>query len=153
MATKTAKQTNEIVELSTSEKIAALYELQTLDSRIDQINFIKGSLPLEISDMQDEIAGIEAKISGFLTESDTLLTDVKTKKGEIEAAKIAIAKYEEQQKEVRNNREFESIGKEIEFQQLEIELCEKRIKEFTADSKVKKALANETKDILEDRKK
>ncbi|MEG0725914.1 MAG: C4-type zinc ribbon domain-containing protein [Mucinivorans sp.] len=153
MATKTAKQANDIVELSTGEKIAALYELQTIDSRIDQINFIKGSLPLEISDMQDEIAGIEAKIADYVAQSDTLLSDVKTKKSEIEAAKIAIAKYEEQQKEVRNNREFESIGKEVEFQQLEIELCEKRIKEFNAESKAKKALASETKDIITDRKK
>lgn len=153
MATKTAKQTNDIVELSTAEKIAALYELQTLDSRIDQINFIKGSLPLEISDMQDEIAGIEAKIAGFMTEAETLVADVKTKKDEIEAAKATIAKYEAQQKEVRNNREFESLGKEVEFQQLEIELCEKRIKEFTAESKAKKVLASESKDILEDRKK
>ncbi|MEG2761214.1 MAG: hypothetical protein RR921_07795, partial [Mucinivorans sp.] len=89
MATKTAKQANDIVELSTGEKIAALYELQTIDSRIDQINFIKGSLPLEISDMQDEIAGIEAKVADYVAQSDTLLSDVKTKKSEIEAAKIA----------------------------------------------------------------
>lgn len=142
-----------MAELSTAEKIAALYDLQQLDSRVDQINFIKGSLPLEISDMQDEIEGVEAKIAGFTTEAEKLLADVKTKKEEIETAKAAIAKYEAQQKEVRNNREFESLGKEVEFQQLEIELFEKRIKEFTAESKAKKLLATEAKEILEDRRK
>lgn len=142
-----------MAELSTAEKIAALYDLQQLDSRVDQINFIKGSLPLEISDMQDEIEGVEAKIAGFTAEAEKLMADVKTKKEEIETAKAAIAKYETQQKEVRNNREFESLGKEIEFQQLEIELFEKRIKEFTAESKAKKLLATESKEILEDRRK
>lgn len=153
MATKTEKQSGAMAELSTAEKIAALYDLQQLDSRVDQINFIKGSLPLEISDMQDEIEGVEAKIAGFTTEAEKLLADVKTKKEEIETAKAAIAKYEAQQKEVRNNREFESLGKEVEFQQLEIELFEKRIKEFTAESKAKKLLATEAKEILEDRRK
>lgn len=155
MATKAAakQQTNELAELSTAEKISALYDLQQIDSRIDQINFIKGSLPLEIADMQDEVAGIEARIAQFTTQADALLADVKTKKEEIETAKAAIEKYEAQQREVRNNREFESLGKEIEFQQLEIELCDKRIKEFTAESKAKKLLATEAKDILEDRKK
>lgn len=153
MATKTVKPSINNVELPTAEKIAALYELQTLDSRIDEINHIKGSLPLEVADMQDEIEGVEVKIAGFLSQSDALLADVKTKKEEIELAKAAIVKYEGQQKEVRNNREFESLGKEIEFQQLEIELCEKRIKEFTAESKAKKALASEAKEILEDRNK
>lgn len=154
MATKTAaKNSNNIVELSTGEKIIALYELQQLDSRIDEIDRIKGSLPLEVADMQDEIAGIEAKIAGYLSEADALVADVKSKKEEIELAKAAIAKYETQQKEVRNNREFESLGKEVEFQQLEIELCEKRIKEFTAEAKAKKAMAAEAKDILEDRNK
>lgn len=155
MATKAAakQQTNDTVELSTAEKIAALYELQQVDSRIDQINFIKGSLPLEISDMQDEVAGIEARIAQFSSEAEALTADVKNKKEEIEAAKAQIEKYESQQREVRNNREFESLGKEVEFQQLEIELCEKRIKEFTAESKAKKLLAAEAKDILEDRKK
>ena len=155
MATKAAakQQTNELAELSTAEKIAALYELQQVDSRIDQINYIKGSLPLEIADMQDEVAGIEARIAQYSSEAEALTADVKTKKEEIETAKAAIEKYEAQQREVRNNREFESLGKEIEFQHLEIELCEKRIKEFTAESKAKKALAAESKEILEDRKK
>lgn len=153
MATKTVKKANDANEFSTSEKIVALYELQKIDSRIDEINHIKGSLPLEVQDMEDAVAGVEARIATLQSEAEQLAVDVKTKKEEIEAAKALIAKYEQQQKEVRNNREFESIGKEVEFQQLEIELCEKRIKEFTAETKAKKVLVSEAREMLEDRRK
>lgn len=152
MATKTAKKATETTEFSTSEKIVALYELQQIDSRIDEINHIKGSLPLEVQDMQDAVKGVETRIETLLAEADELTAQGKAKKEDIEKSKVLIAKYEVQQKEVRNNREFESIGKEVEFQQLEIELCEKRIKEFAAEVKVKKAMVAEAKEILEDRK-
>lgn len=152
MATKTAKKATEAPEFSTSEKIVALYELQQIDSRIDDINHIKGSLPLEVQDMEDAVKGVEARIEKLMAEADALNTEGKAKKEDIEKAKALIAKYEEQQKEVRNNREFESIGKEVEFQQLEIELCEKRIKEFAAEVKAKKVLVSEAKELLEDRK-
>lgn len=152
-ATPAPAKSGEVREFSTTEKIAALYDLQLVDSRIDEINHIKGSLPLEVQDMEDAVTGAEALIAKYATEMENALSAVKIKKEEIEKAKALIAKYEEQQKEVRNNREFESLGKEVEFQNLEIELCEKRIKEFTAEGKSKKLLVDEAGELLKDRQK
>ncbi len=157
MATKTTtttekkKSTSDVKEFSTAEKIAALYDLQQIDSRIDEINHIKGSLPLEVIDMEDAVEGAVATIARFSSEMEDAQSAVKIKKEEIEQAKALIAKYEEQQKGVRNNREFESFGKEIEYQHLEIELCEKRIKEFNAEAKAKKALMEEANDLKQHR--
>ncbi len=147
------KNENDVKEFSTTEKITALYELQLVDSRIDEINQIKGSLPLEIEDIENSVEGAKAQIERYLQEAEDALGAVKIKKEEIEDSKTLIAKYEKQQQEVRNNREFESFGKEIEYQNLEIELSEKRIKEFTAEAKSKKKLSEEAGEILEDRKK
>ncbi len=147
------KSSSDVKEFSTAEKIAALYELQLIDSRIDEINHIKGSLPNEVNDMEDAVAGAEALIAKHTSEVEAAQNAVKAKKEEIEQAKNLIAKYEEQQKEVRNNREFESLGKEVEYQNLEIELCEKRIKEFNAEAKAKKVLAEEAGELLKDRQK
>lgn len=152
-ATPTAQKGGEVREFSTTEKITALYELQLIDSRIDEINHIKGTLPLEVQDMEDAVVGAEALIAKHISEMENAQAAVKIKKEEIEGAKSTIGKYEEQQKEVRNNREFESLGKEVEFQTLEIELCEKRIKEFTAEAKTKKLLAEEAGELLKDRQK
>lgn len=153
-ATKAApKSSSDVKEFSTAEKIAALYELQLIDSRLDEINHIKGTLPAEVQDMENLVVGAEALIAKHIAQSEEALQAVKTKKEEIEASKILITKYEEQQNEVRNNREFESLGKEVEFQNLEIELYEKRIKEFNAEAKAKKVLAEDAGDILKDRQK
>lgn len=139
-------------DLSTEEKIMVLYGLQQIDSKIDSINHIKGELPFEVQDLEDIISGLETRMSGHATAADEFTRSVKAKKEEIENSKNLIKKYEEQQNNVRNNREFDSISKEIEFQKLEIELCEKRIKEFNVEAKAKKKLVEETKEILEDRK-
>ncbi len=151
MATKTnvtsQKGSTDAKEFSTAEKIAALYELQLIDSRIDEINHIKGSLPIEVSDMEDLVEGANALIAKYQKEMEGAQMAAKAKKEEIEVAKTTIEKYENQQKDVRNNREFESLGKEVEFQHLEIELCEKRIKEFNAEAKAKKALAEEANEL------
>ncbi len=152
-ATAKKKNENDVKEFSTSEKITALYELQLVDSRIDEINQVKGSLPLEIEDIENNIEGANSLIERYLSEADDAMGAVKIKKEEIEEAKNLIAKYQKQQQDVRNNREFESFGKEIEYQNLEIELCEKRIKEFTAEAKSKKKMSEEAGEILEDRKK
>lgn len=138
-------------EFSTAEKIAALYELQLVDSRIDEIEHVKGSLPLDVEDMENAVEGAKKQIEKYQSEVAAAVAAVKGKKEEIEAAKILIAKYEEQQKEVRNNREFESLGKQAELQHLEIELCEKRIKEFNAEAKAKRALVEEGNSIKEHR--
>lgn len=138
--------------MSTEQKIEALYRLQCLDSKIDSINHIKGELPLEVTDLEDIASGLESRISKLQGEIEEMSRNSRGKKEDIENAKALIVKYEEQQKAVRNNREFESLGKEVEFQKLEIELCEKNIKEFSADSKLKKKLIEEIKEELAGRR-
>jgi predicted nucleic acid-binding Zn-ribbon protein len=138
-------------DYSVEEKIIALYELQKIDSEIDEINHLKGELPLEVQDLEDEVTGLETRIRHLTDEYDELLRTIKGRKEEIEDAKSQITKYTEQQNNVRNNREFDSLSKEIEFQNLEIELSEKRIKEATADSKFKKKLIDDAKELLEGR--
>jgi len=138
-------------DYSIEEKIIALYDLQKIDTKIDEINHLKGELPLEVQDLEDEVAGLETRIANLTDEYDELLRTVKSRKEDIENSKSLIAKYTEQQNNVRNNREFDSLSKEIEFQNLEIELSEKRIKEATAESKFKKKLIDDSKEILDGR--
>lgn len=121
------------------EKILALYELQKIDSKIDEINKVKGELPLEVQDLEDEMAGMKTRIDHINAEIEELNTLSKQRKREVDQAKIMIGNYKEQQNNVRNNREFDAITKEIEYQELEIELAEKRLKEYAAGVKVKKA--------------
>lgn len=147
-----SKLSTNVAELSVEEKIIALYSLQKIDSLIDNINHIKGELPLEVADLEDVVAGIETRIANLAAQVDAHSKDGKAKKEEIETAKELIKKYEEQQQSVRNNREFESFSKEIEYQKLEIELCDKRIKEYSAESKIKKKIIEEAKEQLEGRK-
>lgn len=144
-------KTQDAPDYSIEERIVALYELQKIDTKIDEINHLKGELPLEVQDLEDEVAGLETRIANLTEEYDELLRAVKSRKEDIENSKTMIAKYTEQQNNVRNNREFDSLSKEIEFQNLEIELSEKRIKEATAESKFKKKLIDDSKEILEGR--
>jgi len=125
-------------EITVEEKLIALYDLQKAVSQIDEIKTLRGELPLEVQDLEDEIIGLTTRIEHFETEIADIVTTIASKKIEIEEAKIKIARYKDQQENVRNNREFDNLSKEIEFQTLEIELCEKRIREFTAghESKV-----------------
>lgn len=139
-------------EISVEEKLRAMYQLQSNDSKIDKIKILRGELPLEVQDLEDEIAGLETRINNHKEEITNLNHAVSKKKNDIKDANNLIKRFEEQQMNVRNNREFESLGKEIEFQKLEIELCEKRIKEFTAQVNEKKALIEESNKILDDRK-
>lgn len=149
--TTVKRSSTDAKEFSTAEKIAALYELQLIDSRIDEIEHIKGSLPLDVEDMENAVEGAKAQIEKYTTEVAAAIAAVKAKKEEIETAKTLIEKYEQQQKEVRNNREFESLGKQVEYQHLEIELCEKRIKEFNSEAKAKKALVEDSASLKEHR--
>lgn len=141
MATK--KKTSE-VDYSMYEKIMALYDLQKIDSQIDEINKVKGELPLEVQDLEDELAGLNTRIANINAEIEELNTLTKQRKREIDQAQIQIAKYGEQQNNVRNNREFDAISKEIEYQQLEITLAEKRLKEYAAAIKAKRATLEST---------
>lgn len=142
---------NETQDFSVEEKIIALYELQKIDSKIDEINHLKGELPLEVQDLEDEVAGLETRINNLTAEYEELTRGAKAKKEDIELAKTQIAKYTEQQNNVRNNREYDSLSKEIEYQNLEIELSEKRIKEANAESKIKKKQIDEAREVLEGR--
>jgi len=151
MATK-SKSSTPLADLSTEEKIETLYELQKIDSKIDSINHMKGELPLEVQDLEDIITGLDTRIANYTQEIDNLSKETKARKEEIENSKVLIKKYEEQQENVRNNREFEAISKEVEYQKLEIELAEKRIKEYGAESKAKKKLIEDAKELLEGRK-
>lgn len=124
-------------ELTVEERLKALYDLQTLLSEVDRIKTLRGELPLEVQDLEDEIAGLETRIENFKVEAAKSKEDIVTKKKEIAEATALIEKYTEQQNNVRNNREFDFLSKEIEFKHLEIELAEKRIKEFTEQSETK----------------
>jgi predicted nucleic acid-binding Zn-ribbon protein len=136
-----AKKVNKSVEgkdVPVEEKLKMLYELQTVVSDIDKINTLRGELPLEVQDLEDEIAGLKTRVSNHEDEVSNMNTALTNKKNEIKESQTKIKKYTEQQNNVRNNREYDSLSKEIEFQTLEIELSEKRIKEFTAEVKLKK---------------
>ena len=130
------------------EKIKALYDLQKIDSQIDEINNVKGELPLEVQDLEDEIAGLNTRMGNINAEIEELNTLTRQRKREIDQAQMQIAKYNEQQNNVRNNREFDAIAKEIEYQELEIALAEKRLKEYAAAIKAKKALLEDAEASL-----
>ena len=138
-----------IKEVSVEEKLRALYDLQLIDSRIDEIRSVRGELPLEVEDLENEVIGLNTRISIMQQDVSNLETDINNKKLIIEEAKSLTKKYEEQQKKVRNNREFDSLTKEIEYQALESELSEKRINEFKAKIAQKNEIINSTKEKLE----
>jgi predicted nucleic acid-binding Zn-ribbon protein len=141
----------EVAELSVEEKLKALYKLQKIKSEVDKIRTLRGELPLEVQDLEDEIEGLQTRVDKFQQEVKSLDANITAKKAEITQAKVLIKKYEEQQNNVRNNREFESLSKEVEYQTLEIELCEKRIKEFSVQIAEKKLIIDESQKKLDER--
>ena len=138
-------------DISVEEKLRTLYEMQRVDAEVDQIRTLRGELPLEVQDLEDEIAGLDTRIANLNNEVKELVETVANKKQEIKEAGLLIKKYEAQQMNVRNNREFDSISKEIEFQNLEIELCEKRIREFNSEITNKKALIENSDKVFADK--
>lgn len=145
--------TAEKTEITVEQILRALYELQLIDSAVDKIRTLRGELPLEVQDLEDEMAGLETRISNYENDLKEIEESIAKKKNEIKDAETLIKKYEEQQKNVRNNREFDSLSKEIEYQSLEIELCEKRIREFTVQMNEKTETLGESKAVFEDRNK
>ncbi|MFK5974447.1 MAG: hypothetical protein QM485_14340 [Flavobacteriaceae bacterium] len=139
------------VEATVEDKLRALYDLQLIDSRIDEIRNIRGELPLEVEDLEDEVLGLKTRMDKLKTDLETINYEITAKKNLIDEAKVLIKKYTEQQKNVRNSREFNSITKELEFQELEIQLAEKNIKEFKAQIEQKKIVVSETKERLTER--
>ncbi len=142
----------EVAELSVEEKLKALYSLQMVDSQIDNIVKLRGELPLEVQDLEDEVMGLETRYQKFTDEIKVYEHKLSDKKTEIKKSQDLIKKYSQQQNNVRNNREYDAISKEIEFQQLEIQLCEKNIKEYTAQIEQIKEDSKETKEMLGKRK-
>ena len=136
-------------ELTVEDKLRSLYRLQLIDSRIDTIKSVRGELPLEIEDLEDEVAGLKIRLSNLTEDVANYEADIAAKKIAIEDAKTASKKYEKQQESVRNNREFDSLTKEIEFQGLEIELAEKRINEYKAKIEQKTQVIESTNEKLE----
>jgi predicted nucleic acid-binding Zn-ribbon protein len=139
------------VEISVEERLRALFSLQLVDSEIDKIKTLRGELPLEVQDLEDEIAGLETRLGNLKEEVAALEKAVSGKHNEIATAEALIKKYDDQQKNVRNNREYDSLSKEIEFQTLEIELCNKKIKEFMYQLEDKKVVIGESEVLLNDR--
>ncbi len=138
-------------EATVEEKLRSLYDLQLIDSRVDEIRNVRGELPLEVEDLEDEVAGLNKRIEKL--ENDLKLVDdsIKAKKIQIDDSKASIKKYSEQQKNVRNNREFNALSKEVEFQELEIQLAEKNIREYKAQIEQKGEVITQTKERLAER--
>lgn len=143
MATKT--------EVTVEEKLRTLYDLQLIDSRIDEIRNVRGELPLEVEDLEDEVAGMNTRLEKLKADLEVIEDQIKEKKNNIEESKTLIKKYSTQQDNVRNNREYNSLSKEIEYQELEIQLSEKNIKEFRAQIEQKNQVIEETQNRYNER--
>jgi predicted nucleic acid-binding Zn-ribbon protein len=133
------------------EKLIALYTLQSIDTEIDKIKILRGELPLEVQDLEDEIAGLQTRVTNINDEIAAFDGSIKEKESLILDSKALMKKYDEQLKNIRNNREFDSLNKEIEFQTLEIELAEKRIKEAKSSIVAKMDTISGAKMRLQDR--
>ncbi len=140
-------------EITVEEKLRSLYNVQLIDSRIDKIRDIRGELPLEVRDLEDEIEGLKSRIEKFEQGLEEINEQISVKKNIIAEAKVLMKKYTEQQKNVRNNREFDSLTKETEFQQLEIQLAEKNINEFKVQIEQKNESIDEIKSITSEKNK
>ncbi|MCD4747065.1 MAG: hypothetical protein K8R58_12280 [Bacteroidales bacterium] len=148
---KPVKKTQE--EITIEKKLITLYTLQQIDSQIDKIRIIRGELPLEVEDLEDEVAGLETRINNYANEIESLNKAIIEKQNAIKDGSTLSEKYKEQQMNVRNNREYESLSKEIEFQSLEIQLAEKRIKEYNSKlSKLKDEIETSKQDLKERKK-
>ncbi|MEP6612088.1 MAG: C4-type zinc ribbon domain-containing protein [Mucilaginibacter sp.] len=118
------------MEQTVEQKLKALYELQTIHTKIDKIRQVRGELPMEVADLEDDVAGLETRIQKIKAELDDLEDDIVTRKNLIKDAQANTKKYETQLNEVKNNREYDAISKEIEIQGLDIQVSEKKIREF-----------------------
>ena len=144
-------KTTQDKELTVEERLKALYELQTILSKIDRIKIIRGELPLEVQDLEDEIAGLETRIQNYKDEVNNLNQGIREQHKAIDEAAALIDKYSQQQNNVRNNREFDFLSKEIEYQHLNIELAEKKINDFPRQIEQKHADVDVAANHLADR--
>ena len=147
-----AESADDKSEITIEKKLIALYSLQQVDSQVDKIRIIRGELPLEVQDLEDEIAGLETRVDNHIQETLAIEKSIMEKKTAVKDALALIKKYEDQQMNVRNNREYDSLTKEIEYQNLEIQLSEKRAKEYQANLELKKIEIESSQKLLQDRK-
>ena len=140
-------------DLSVEDKLKTLYQLQTTLSAIDEKRALRGELPLEVEDLEDEIEGLTTRIEKIQNEIDEFQQAVVTKKSEILDAQTLLARYKAQLDDVKNNREYDTLSKEIEFQTLEIELCNKKIREAQNRINEKNLEKTQSNELLEDRQK
>lgn len=138
-------------DLSVEEKLKALYQLQTTLSGIDEKRALRGELPLEVQDLEDEIAGLTTRMEKIKTDIDEFKKAIAQKKADITSAESSVERYKKQLDEVKNNREYDTLTKEIEFQSLEIELCNKKIKEALIKVEEKNADLAEADELMKDR--
>jgi len=149
MNTQYVRDENKSVPISS--KLRALFELQNVVSEIDKFKTLRGELPLEVQDLEDEITGLKTRVANNEDDTKELETAIHNKKSAIKESETLIAKYTDQQNNVRNNREFDSLSKEMEFQKLEMELSEKRIREFTIELNSKKEAIASSAALLKER--
>jgi len=135
------------------DKLNALWELQLNDSQIDKLKTLRGELPMEVEDLEDDVLGLETRLDKMLSGVKDVEEKIRDFKNGIKESKALIKKYNDQQEKVRNNREFDSLNKEIEYQNLEIQLAEKKIREAELQIENKTVTIEDTKAMLEDRKK
>lgn len=140
------------MEQTVEQKLEALYELQNIHTKIDKIRQTRGELPMEVADLEDDVAGLETRIQKIKTELDHLEDSVVTRKNTIKESQALIKKYETQQNNVKNNREFDALAKEIEIQGLEVMVCEKKIKEYQFEISSKTEIYDKALVNLEERK-
>lgn len=148
-----AKEAKTDRSATVEQKLRALYELQTILSEIDRIKTIRGELPLEVKDLEDMITGLHTRLENYNRDIEDARLNLANEKQKIENCKALIARYKEQLDNVRNNREFDLLTKEIEFQKLEIELCEKHINENNRIIENKEAEVAATQERLADHEK
>ena len=145
------KKETTIVDMSVEEKLKSLYQLQLMLSEMDKIRILRGELPLEVEDLEDEIEGLKTRITNNETEIGELRSRINELKTRIDLANQQLTKYREQLDNVANNREYDLLNKEIEFQQLDVELCNKRIREAAAQEKTREEYLEKSKEALDNR--
>ena len=138
-------------EYTVEEKLKSLYQLQVIFSEIDRIKTLRGELPLEVQDLEDEVAGLRTRIGNISGSIEEIKGEEAKRRNKIEEAKAMIAKYTEDQNNVRNNREYDLLAKEIDFQSLEVEFCEKKLRQYAGDLKAKNEEIERTNAQLEER--
>ena len=141
----------ELQEFTVEEKLKSLYQLQVIFSEIDRIKTLRGELPLEVQDLEDEVAGLRTRIGNISGGIEEIKAEEAKRRNKIEEAKAMIEKYTEDQNNVRNNREYDLLAKEIEFQTLEVDFCEKKLRQYAGDPKAKNEEIDRTNALLEER--